>query len=879
MKRSIFFKASKTVLIVTLLLTLVFNMASTKINAVSPTIDKSLQPDPTTLVYVDPAVVRKNPGEKFNVSITVADVVKLNTVEVWLSWSPRLLNFTKVLEGPFLGSGGGSTLPIINKYQDAGYIVFGDALVGGDHVNGTGVVLIVEFLVETTGKTYLTISNDLLIRPDFTAIPHQKSDGYFFNLPTRVYVDPAANSADVLQSFAINVTVGYVMDLYSWQLNLTWRADVLNATNVTEGPFLGSDGTSTQFYYQQSTFQNATGKYESLYANSTRLGAPSGVNVNGTILAVTFLVEKRESTTLDINQDFLYDSSKVAISHLTYDGIFTPVSISVMPHRNTARFNASFTIDIEISNATDLYSWQLNLTWRADVLAATNATEGPFLKSGGATAFNATIDNAAGAIFANSTLLGAGSGVNGTGIVANVTFLVKAFSDRTVLDLVYTKLLDSKKVQIIHISVGGVFSNIPPTADFRYSPLSPAANRTVSFDAAVSYDLDPDGYIVNYKWDFGDGNVTTLTNPIVDHTYINIGSFNVNLTVTDNDGLNGTTTKSVTVKRESTLTISASPTAITLGESTTITGTLDPVIPMAPIEIYGRLVGVASWGPPLQVPNTNTSSQYSYVWQPTIAGTYEVRANFTGDTTTLPSGSPTITVTVNKAASTITASASPTTITYGQNTTLTGSIIPAISNAAATIWYRKSGTQTFINLTTVRTNDNSQFKYVWTPPSAGTYQIKANWTGDTNSLPAESSIVAIIVNKIGSTLTISVSPRNITNGESTTISGSITPTKVNFDVIVQYRKAGETAWNNIATVRTNQNSQFSQTWTPQGAGTYEVRAIWNGDENTSSDESDVQVVQVTEAPASNIFLYAAIGVGLILVVALLIYFLKIRKPK
>jgi len=80
------------------------------------------------------------------------------------------------------------------------------------------------------------------------------------------------------------------------------------------------------------------------------------------------------------------------------------------------------------------------------------------------------------------------------------------------------------------------YENTPPTASFIYSPTYPVANDTVTFDASISD--DPDGYITTYSWDFGDGNLTTVATPIIEHVYAMFDNYTVTLTVTDNDGLN-----------------------------------------------------------------------------------------------------------------------------------------------------------------------------------------------------------------------------------------------------------------------------------------------------------------------------------------------------
>lgn len=81
-------------------------------------------------------------------------------------------------------------------------------------------------------------------------------------------------------------------------------------------------------------------------------------------------------------------------------------------------------------------------------------------------------------------------------------------------------------------------SNVPPTADFTYS----ATDLTVDFTDSST---DPDGIIVSWYWDFGDGNTATIQNP--SHTYAADGTYTVTLTVADDDTATDTTSQSVTV--------------------------------------------------------------------------------------------------------------------------------------------------------------------------------------------------------------------------------------------------------------------------------------------------------------------------------------------
>ncbi len=88
-------------------------------------------------------------------------------------------------------------------------------------------------------------------------------------------------------------------------------------------------------------------------------------------------------------------------------------------------------------------------------------------------------------------------------------------------------------------------TNIPPTAGFTalalhgysYDPLE------VLFDASKS--TDPDGRIIDYEWNFGDG--TTGSGVTISHTYSSPGSYPIELIVHDSRGESGKASGTATV--------------------------------------------------------------------------------------------------------------------------------------------------------------------------------------------------------------------------------------------------------------------------------------------------------------------------------------------
>lgn len=64
-----------------------------------------------------------------------------------------------------------------------------------------------------------------------------------------------------------------------------------------------------------------------------------------------------------------------------------------------------------------------------------------------------------------------------------------------------------------------------------------------TFDAGGSSDTD--GTLASYAWTFGDGETETTTSATTTHTFATAGTYTPRLTVTDNDGGDGTTTRDV----------------------------------------------------------------------------------------------------------------------------------------------------------------------------------------------------------------------------------------------------------------------------------------------------------------------------------------------
>jgi PKD repeat protein len=124
-------------------------------------------------------------------------------------------------------------------------------------------------------------------------------------------------------------------------------------------------------------------------------------------------------------------------------------------------------------------------------------------------------------------------------IVTDSAGKVEASLTTTKTSTVTASYKEIKKALDIEVGV-----NQPPTAGFEFSPQNPLMGETIYF---VSTSIDPDGTIVSYRWNFGDGSPgSDQENP--EHNFPVTGEakeYQVVLTVTDDGGKNSSVARAV----------------------------------------------------------------------------------------------------------------------------------------------------------------------------------------------------------------------------------------------------------------------------------------------------------------------------------------------
>ncbi|AMM21989.1 hypothetical protein AX769_19865 [Frondihabitans sp. PAMC 28766] len=175
-----------------------------------------------------------------------------------------------------------------------------------------------------------------------------------------------------------------------------------------------------------------------------------------------------------------------------------------------------------------------------------------------------------------------------------------------------------------HYALGtGTTATVTPTSSFTATPTF----LKVAFDGTGS--SEKGGSIASYAWDFGDG--ATSTSSIPSHTYASAGTYTVKLTVTDANGVTGTSSQQVVVTAPTPPTASFTSTPTNLSAAFDASGSSDT---SGTITSYAWDYGDGTTG-------TGVTSTHAY----TAAGTYTVKLTLTDSNGSTASSSAQVSVT------------------------------------------------------------------------------------------------------------------------------------------------------------------------------------------------------------------------------------------
>ncbi|MFN7916580.1 MAG: cohesin domain-containing protein [Vicinamibacterales bacterium] len=131
-------------------------------------------------------------------------------------------------------------------------------------------------------------------------------------------------------------------------------------------------------------------------------------------------------------------------------------SIGISPSLTTTTVGSTFTVDVNVGGAADLYAYQFDIAFDPLVLSANSIVNGAFLTSGGDSDFfiPGTIDNVAGSIsFTANTILGSPLALlpSAAGTLATISFTSLLGGQNTTISLLNVMLIDV---------LGNTYSNV-----------------------------------------------------------------------------------------------------------------------------------------------------------------------------------------------------------------------------------------------------------------------------------------------------------------------------------------------------------------------------------------------------------------------------------
>lgn len=295
----------------------------------------------------------------------------------------------------------------------------------------------------------------------------------------RMYVDPPSIVGQTYtpgQNITITVKVENIPQTpgaCGAQFRLEWNNTILNGTKIEipVGHFMdpaGVEAAESNLWIVARKIYSDHADYGVTYYDipgaKSRGTAPA--YGNGTLARITLSIIAVGRTTIALKDTILGDEAANAIEHTPVNGLFDnrapakPAHIYVNPDRVVDPALTPchyFPIDVDVVNATDVYTYRFKLNYDPAILHVENVTLGGFFPP--TAAFTSEIDNTVGFVNFSAWLTPPEPPLSGDGTLATITFHVEGLGP-SALTLSNTALLDNTGNPLPHTTSNGFFNNI-----------------------------------------------------------------------------------------------------------------------------------------------------------------------------------------------------------------------------------------------------------------------------------------------------------------------------------------------------------------------------------------------------------------------------------
>ncbi|MEM1551129.1 MAG: cohesin domain-containing protein [Candidatus Bathyarchaeia archaeon] len=415
------------------------------------------------------------PGKSFNITIEILNVSDMYAYEFKIFYKNSVLNATKAVRPPgHFMEPSDPTKQFIAKWEikndfnaTHGRIFLGFTLLSPEEPkSGSGVLAQITFKAVGVGSTPITFKDTKLADSAGNSITHTSQDGYFSNKPppppALVYVEPE-KLIDVeltpCQNFTVNVNIQNAAELNFFNFTLTYKPEILEALNITEGTFLKSLGPTSTLTYEI----NNTGGYLKF---AVKLQIQQGASGNGTLATIEFHVKEFGASKLILQEITLKDPEGETLPYNKKDGYFSNVifaKLAVDPPEiinPTLVPGKTFTINITIENVEDLYSYAFQLKYEPPVLTCIGVYVNPVLNETNFTS-NFSVNDGEGKIKVEVAYYPPANPISTTAKLALVTLTFKIDTwGISNLTLQETSLTDPQGKPIPHETESGYFQSV-----------------------------------------------------------------------------------------------------------------------------------------------------------------------------------------------------------------------------------------------------------------------------------------------------------------------------------------------------------------------------------------------------------------------------------
>jgi hypothetical protein len=301
-----------------------------------------------------------------------------------------------------------------------------------------------------------------------------------------------------------------------------------------------------------------------------------------------------------------------------------------------------------------------------------------------------------------------------------------------------------------------------------------------------------------------------------------------------------------------TLTAVAAPTSTGLNTPFAINGTLSNATSLG--GIAGQTITLENANTSAVINTTTTAPNGSYLFSQSesVVGTYYFQTTYAGNASYNSTTSNVVNVTATAIGTTLNATASVTSTvihtpftvngTLSENTS--GNVIPG---QIITLQENESGTWTTVNTTT--TNSSGFYQFTQSESTAGAYQFRTTYDGNTIYSNAVSIVVGV---QVGTQTSLNATVNGVTStsvpvNTSFTISGTLNVTGgtgiYNQPIQLQLNESG--TWTNVSTPTTTDTSgNYSFSLSEPTAGTYQFQTTYAGVPNLMAATSNVVTVSM-----------------------------------